>query len=159
MSENIVTKAAVSITDMSRMVSLSRARFGQLVRKGTFPAPDKDPTTNRPFYSEEKQRICLEVRRRNCGIDGKAILFYARRSDLGQSKSVKRAAKPKVVVNQYADLIDHLAQATVIVTAAEVGAVVKELFPEGTVGIDPGEVFLAVFKRFQRNNTPGKQGK
>lgn len=158
MSENIVTKSAVSVTEMARMVGLSRARFYQLVKKGTFPPADQDSATNRPCYLEEKQRQILEARRRNLGVDQKPILFYSRRRDLGQTKKV--VSRPaKQMDNQQAELIDQLAQAKVIVTAAEVESVVKELFPEGTVGIDPGEVFLAVFKRLQRRNPPDKPGR
>ena len=90
MSDNIVTKSAVSVTEMARMVGLSRARFYQLVRRGTFPPADQDAVTGRPCYFEEKQRQVLEVRRRNCGVDGKPLLFYSRRRDLGQPKAAPR---------------------------------------------------------------------
>ena len=155
MTGDIVTKTAVSVTEMAKMVGLSRARFYQLVKAGTFPAPDQEPTTGRPFFTEDKQRICLDVRRRNCGVDGKAILFYSRRRDLGQTKAPARPAKPKTNGNQYADLIDQLAQVKVMVTFAQIEPVIKELFPDGIEGIDPGEVFLAVLKRFQRQNSSG----
>ena len=72
------TKAAVTIAEMARMLNLSRQRLHQLI--GTaFPFPVYDLKTRRPFYTEELQRVCLEVRRRNCGVDGKPVLFYARR--------------------------------------------------------------------------------
>src|SRR4051812_28730001 len=106
MADNIVTKAAVSVTEMARMVGLSRARFYQLVRRGTFPPADKDPVTARPCYFEEKQAQILEVRRRNCGVDGVPILFYSRRRDIGQVKAPPRPTKPKGTTGQYADLID-----------------------------------------------------
>src|SRR5208283_2975707 len=108
MSENIVSKSVVSITEMARMVGLSRARFYQLVRRGTFPPADKDAVSNRPCYSEEKQRQILEARRRNCGVDGKAILFYSRRRDLGQTKAPAQPTKPKEKKNKYADVIAGL---------------------------------------------------
>ena len=73
MSVELVTKAAVSVTEMARMVGLSRARFYQLVKKATFPSADHDLATGRPCYLEEKQRLILEARRRNCGVDGKPI--------------------------------------------------------------------------------------
>ena len=91
---NDKTKAAVTVAEMARMLNLSRQRLHQLI--GTaFPYPVYDIKTRRPFFTEELQRVCLEVRRRNCGVDGKAILFYARRggdsvtdqaSQEGQSK-------------------------------------------------------------------------
>jgi hypothetical protein len=69
------TKAVVSISEMARMVGLSRSRFHQLIGT-TFPWPLYAVSTKRPFYDEELQKLCLEVRRRNCGIDGKPVLFY-----------------------------------------------------------------------------------
>ena len=63
---------------MARMVGLSRSRFHQLIGT-TFPWPLYSVSTRRPFYDEELQKCCLEVRRRNCGIDGKPVLFYSRR--------------------------------------------------------------------------------
>jgi hypothetical protein len=129
------------------------------VRRGTFPPADKDAVTGRPCYFEAKQRQVLEVRRRNCGVDGRPLLFYSRRHDLGQTKAAPRPAKPKAKANQYADLIDHLAAVKVVVTAAQVEAVVKEKFPNGIEGIDPSVVFLAVHERLHRQNSPGSEGR
>jgi hypothetical protein len=158
MSDNFVTKSVVSVTEMARMVGLSRARFYQLVKKGTFPTADQDTVSNRPCYLEEKQRQILEARRRNCGVDGKAILFYSRRRDFGQTKAAPRPTKPKVKSNQYADLIDLLGQAKVVVTAAQVEVVVKQEFPNGTEGLDPSVVFVAVHKRLRSQNSSGSAG-
>src|ERR1700686_3066726 len=102
MNDYIVSKSVVSVTEMARMVGLSRARFYQLVRRGTFPPADEDPVTKRPFFTEEKQRLILEARRRNCGVDGKAILFYSRRKDFGTTKAAPPPMKPKGKSNQYA---------------------------------------------------------
>ena len=86
------TKAVVTVAEMARMLGLSRARFYQLI--GTaLPYPIFDVRTRRPFYSEEQQRVCLEVRRRNCGIDGKPILFYARRGGAPSSPTRKRSSR------------------------------------------------------------------
>ena len=161
MSGDIMTKAAVSVTEMARMVGLSRARFYQLVKKGTFPSADQDHATDRPCYLEEKQRQILEARRRNCGVDGKPILFYCRRNDAGQKRTAARPTigKVKEVVKKYTDLIDGLASLNVTMTVAQVEPLLKELFPNGTDGVDPGEVIRAVFLRIQRQNTGDKQGR
>ena len=158
MSVNIVTKFVVSKTEMARMVGLSRARFAQLVKRGTFPPADEDPVTKRPYYSEEKQRLILEARRRNCGVDGRAVLFYSRRKDVGQSKVAPGPTKPKAKSNQYVDLIDHLENLNLTVTVAQVEPVVKELYPNGTAGIDLGVLIGAVYQRIQRNNPGGSYG-
>jgi len=160
MTVEIVTKAAVSVTEMARMVGLSRARFYQLVKKSTFPPADHDLATGRVCYLEEKQRQILEARRRNCGVDGKPILFYCRRNDAGQKRTAARPTigKVKEVVKKYTDLIDGLASLNVTATVAHVEPLLKELFPNGTDGVDPGEVIRAVFLRIQRQNPGGKQG-
>ena len=155
MTGDIVTKSVVSVTEMARMVGLSRARFYQLVRRGTFPAADHDAVSNRPCYCEEKQRQILEARRRNCGVDGKPLLFYSRRRDLGQMKAPARPMKLKTKSNQYAEVIDILEQVKITMTTAQVEAVVKELFPEGTDGIDPGTIVEAIIERRRRQNASG----
>ena len=79
MSVQVQTKAVVSVAEMARMCGLSRARFYQLVNEGVFPPPLYRIETRRPFFTQEMQETCLEVRRRNCGINGRPVLFYARR--------------------------------------------------------------------------------
>src|SRR5439155_4380549 len=77
MSVDIQTKNAVTVAGMARILGLSRSRFYQLM--GTaFPLPVYDPATHRPFYSQDLQEVCQQVRRKNCGIDGKPILFYSK---------------------------------------------------------------------------------
>jgi hypothetical protein len=62
MREPVVsTKAVVTVSEMARMVGLSRARFYQLVEAGVFPPPVYCVSTRRPMYVEELQTICLTV--------------------------------------------------------------------------------------------------
>lgn len=146
------TKAAVSVAEMARMVGLSRARFYQLVGT-TFPWPQYDLATRRPFYNEELQSVCLEVRRRNCGIDGKPLLFYSRRptTALPLPKPKKAAA---VGDDRHADLLDGLKGLGLAgVTAAEVATAVKEIYPTGIPADANGEVLRAVFLHLRRRNT------
>ena len=155
MTDNIVTKTVVSVSEMARMVGLSRARFYQLVRRGTFPAADQDAVSNRPCYCEEKQRQILEARRRNCGVDGKAILFYSRRRDLGQPKTAPRPTKLKEKRNKYADVIDGLEQVKITITTAQVEAIVKEELAKGTKGIDTTEGIVQAITERRRQNPSG----
>ena len=127
MSEQNETKAAVTVAEMARMVGLSRSRFYQLI--GTaFPEPKRQPGTGRPVYTEELQQVCLEVRRRNCGIDGKPILFYTRR--LGSAPARPKAPKPKLEPKgkDVAALVDGLnALGLTTATAAQVQASIRAL--------------------------------
>src|ERR1700675_4449020 len=130
MSEQIETKAAVTVAEMARMCGLSRSRFYQLI--GTaFPQPERQPETGRPIYTEELQQVCLEVRRRNCGIDGKPILFYARR--LGTAPTRPKPPKSKLETKgNVSALVDGLsALGLTTATGSQVQKVTEELYPKG----------------------------
>jgi hypothetical protein len=157
MNVQIETKNVVSVSEMARMVGLSRSRFYQLIGSA-FPCPLMDKK-KRPFYSEELQSVCLEVRRRNCGIDGKPILFYARRIATAPSKPKK--VKATATVNpQHADLLEGLRSLGLAsVTAADVAKALKELFPSGVENQDDGEILRAVFLHLKRKNRADKVGR
>lgn len=135
------------------MVGLSRARFYQLQKAGIFPPPERDAETGRPFYSEEQQKVILEVRRRNCGVNGKPILFYARRVPLPPTSPRPRKAATTKPTNEYADLIamvNELGEARW--TPAQVTSAINEVYPHGTAGVDQSEVVRAVFLHLRRKN-------
>ena len=134
-------KHAVTVAEMARMVGLSRSRFYQLIGHA-MPAPNRDER-GRPFYTEEQQRTILEVRRRNCGIDGKPVLFYAPRST-APVPAPKRSPKPKPV-DHHAAIIDGVQSLGLTATKAQVEAAIKQLFPSGLTGVDPGEASRQVF--------------
>lgn len=153
-------KAAVTVSEMARMVGLSRARFNQL--KGTtFPFPLYDVNTKRPFYPEDLQKVCLEVRRRNCGIDGKPILFYARRNEITPVATKPRKRKtstPKT--GKHSEIVEGVkALGLTSVTATEVADAVKTLFPNGTSILGRGEVVRQVFLHIQRKNAGDNLGR
>ena len=152
-------KAAVTVAEMARMVGLSRARFYQLMGT-TFPLPVYDVSSRRPIYVEDQQRICLEVRRRNCGIDGKPVLFYARRfgSVAPASKDRTPKAKPKRT-DQHVDLVAGLKSLGLTnVTSADVSAAMNVVFPNGTDGVEPAEVLRTVFLHLKRRNPSDNVG-
>ena len=146
----MMSKTVVSVAEMARMVGLSRARFYQLVNDGIFPSPLYSVHTRRPFFSEEMQEVCMDVRKRNCGVNGKPILFYAARHPLGQQpKPVKKPKTEPRLKNQYADLLDGLRSLGLEVTAAQVEPVVKELFSQGIQKMECGEVLRSVFGKLK----------
>lgn len=145
----IDAKTAVSISEMARMVGLSRARFYQLIGS-TFPSPIYDVATRRPFYSEELQIVCLEVRRRNCGIDGKPLMFYARR--LASSDPVKRSKRIPKTTDNHSHLIQGLKSLGLTPTTAQVEAAITELYPRGVESVAPGELLRAVFLHLKRQD-------
>jgi len=149
---NEPVKMIVSKTEMARMVGLSRARFFQLVGT-TFPYPQYDLRTRRPFYPPELQEVCLSVRQRNCGVDGKPIMFYSRRLQTTlTTKRTAKAAPKKSNGDNYGHLIEGLKSLGLIVAPAQVAAAIKEIFPNGVDSVPQGEVIRAVFLHIKRNN-------
>lgn len=159
------TKAAVSVTEMANMVGLSRARFYQLMGEGCFPKPTYEPETGRPYFDEEQQRACLEVRRRNVGIDGKPALFNARRAKLcSTARRPPRRIESmthRLAHGVHADLLDAVkALGLALATSAQVEAAMAELYPDGTEGTDPSEIVRAVFLMLKErvSATGGRSG-
>lgn len=150
-------REAVTVAEMARMLSLSRARFYQLQRDGYFPLPVFSVASRRPLYTAELQRVCLEVRRRNCGINGVPICFYARRA-LHVSAPVPRRAMatsraPRPKPNRdHADLLASLEALGMTPTAAQVSEALRIAFPSGTAGADEGSVVRAVYQQLRRQN-------
>lgn len=142
-------KEAVGVAEMARMVGLSRQRFYQLIGS-TFPPPIYDVLTRRPFFNQELQAVCLEVRKRNCGVDGRPVLFYARHSVVAQPS--RRRAKPTGRNSPlHADLIDGLRSLGLIdVSPSMVGDTVRRLYPDGVASEDGGEVLRSVFLSLKR---------
>jgi hypothetical protein len=156
MSVQIQTKAVVSVAEMARMVGMSRARFYQLVEQGIFPPPLYRIDTRRPFFNQDMQAVCLEVRRRNCGINGRPVLFYARR--LGTPISKARATPPKIS-HKHTDLIEGLrALGLTFVNSTQVEAAIQKCFPSGRSGVDDETVLRTVFLHLKRQDSSDNVG-
>jgi hypothetical protein len=157
MRDQIVTKTAVSVSEMARMVGLSRARFYQLMEAGVFPLPCYDLRTRRPIYAEEQQVVCLEVRRRNCGVNGQPVMFYSKGHSLSVPSRPARPSKPKRQSSpkpDHADLMDGLASLGLTsVTPAHVESAIRSLYPAGTASVAPSEALRAVFLFIKRQNS------
>lgn len=143
------------------MCGLSRQRFGQLVKTGVFPAPLRDKESGRPYYPPELQGVCVEVRRRNLGVNGKVVMFYSVRTSIPpQVPRRKPTAKPKVQApDRHADILHGLhGLGLTTVTAGQVGEALAHLYPTGPAGVDPGQVLRAAFLHLRSNNSAEKPG-
>lgn len=140
----------VSVKDMAALCGLSRQRFAQLVKAGVFPQPLYDITSHRPLYTEELQHVCLEVRRRNFGINGKAVLFYSKRTSTAPTtQKVVKTEKSKV----RPEILDGLEALGLTVSATQVAEATKMVFPTGTDNIDQAEIVRAIFIHLKRKNS------
>ena len=151
---SVEVKQAVTVSEMARMCGLSRARFYQLIGSA-FPYPLYSVSTKRPFYDRDLQTICLEVRRRNCGIDGKPILFYSRRLDLSAVKkqiSTQRSASTKKTMKHKSLIAGLVGLGLSGVTEQQVEAALVKLYPQGTDGVDEATQLRTLFVHLMCQN-------
>ena len=148
MMSNFNLKPVISVIDMIRMLSLSRARFYQLIDKQIFPSPLYCPRTHRPFYTAEFQQICLDIRESNIGYNGSYVLFYSPRKEK-QTISDKSGSKSKPKNSAYQELTETLKRMGLDVDTAQVGSSVENLFPEGLDKTDSGLVIRELFRFFK----------
>lgn len=168
--------SSISVSDMARLVGLSRSRFHQLLQSGVFPKPAVDPESKRPFYDLEGQAVCLQVRQRNCGVNGKRVLFYARsfgahlaakpRPCGAQSPSSARKMKSeaKPTTSSRPSKLDLLVEGLKSlglpnVTVAEASAAIHQVFPVDSQRPSDEEVLLKVFRHLVRQNSGGNHGR
>jgi len=160
MSDKNESHSYLSCAAVARRLGLSRQRFWQLRKEGVFPAPQIDEATGRPFYTVDQLEICLDLRKRNVGLNGKVVLFYSARTASPVPRSKANRNKPKSkVTSRHAAIIDSLkALGMPAVNDAQVEGAIVELFPNGKEGFDQGELVRAVFLHLQRKNSSDNVG-
>ncbi len=151
MSKAVQTKVVATVRDVARMVGLSPARFYELLKQGVFPLPNYDPQTGRPFYTEQQQAACLEVRQRNLGANGKPVLFYkSRRKVARHPVSRKPDAPPAPEVDRCSDILGAMKSLGLAkIKPEQVECAIDELFPDGFDEEDVGKVVREVFRRLK----------
>jgi hypothetical protein len=71
-------KAAVSVSSLCRVLKISRSQFYFHVRRGTFSAPLRLPSNNRPYYTASMVEDIIRARETGIGVNGELVLFYER---------------------------------------------------------------------------------
>ena len=147
-------QTVVSVAGMARMVGLSRQRFHQLMKQGVFPPPVYDVQTRRPHYTEEMQKVCLAVREKNVGINGRVVLFYARRPGIVPKKQIStgRSASPTRTPKHNGLITGLKGLGLATVTEQQIEAALKELYPTGTAGVGEAELLRTIFVHLMRRN-------
>jgi hypothetical protein len=147
-------QTVVSVAGMARMVGLSRQRFHQLMKQGVFPPPVYDVQTRRPHYTEELQAICLAVKEKNVGINGRVVLFYARRPGIAPKKQIStgRSTSPARPLKHNGLIIGLKGLGLATVTEQQIEAALEELYSAGTTDVGEAELLRAVFVHLMRRN-------
>ena len=105
--------------------------------------------------TRKRKKSVWKCRRKNCGVNGQVVLFYARRQEIMATKARGKKVKAVPKKEPQAELLDALKSLGLVTTAAEVDQAVKELFGSRTSDKDSGEVIRAVFLHLKRRNSGG----
>jgi hypothetical protein len=161
-------KAVVSVVEMAAMLDLSKSRFYSLMQAGIFPTPIRQSCNRpesiadesctpaepiqhesykRPVFDLELQQRCLDIRSTGIGANGQPVLFNRKRRKPSQPKP-RSGRHP--VTEEDAELIEALKSLGLTATAEEVQAALRELYPDGSAGIDQGEIVRRVFLHLRR---------
>ena len=155
MSDSNKSTSYLSCAAVARRLGLSRQRFWQLRKDGVFPEPQIDEETGRSYYSEEQLELCLYLRRRNVGMNGKIVLFYSQRTTTSVPKpKTGRSKTNSKSSSRYSEIVDAIrGLGLTSVNDTQVDEAIAAVFPGGTDGIDQSELIRAVFLHIQRKNT------
>ena len=144
MSNKKLSKQIVSITDISKILNLSRARFYQLLAQGFFPKPLYDDRSKRPYYDLALQQKCLECRQSGIGIDNSYMLFYSSR----KKETVSHLGKKKIdpVIKELTETLETMG---LDITVKQVQRAISELYPEGVGDQEQGVVIRELFRHLK----------
>jgi hypothetical protein len=157
---------AVSTNQLCEMLGLSRRRFLELRQRGVFPQPTAYAMqSRRPVYFPEIVHQCLEVRRRNMGINSEIIFFHVRSAGPVSRRTATtrtrraQATRPASCSPQAAGLVAALAALGVATNGGAVDQMIHELFPTGTATADEGTLLRAVYQQIRMRNRGDNQGR
>jgi len=158
MIKEVPLKEIVTVSEMSRMCRLSRARFYQLINEGIFPTPSRNEKTGRPFFNREQQEQCLEIRRSNRGANGKAVMFYGCRPQAAPKLPPKRKQLPISKPRQTEDLViselrHGLAQLGMTnVKEQSIREALARAYPDGHRDVESAELLRSMFEVIQNES-------
>ena len=154
---NQFVPAVLSITNMAKLLHISRSRFYQLINQGILLPPVYSLKSKRPFYTQELAQRNLEVKRSNLGINGDICLFYSDRNIISPAKKEKVKTKTKKIDNpkiDYSELREGLKTLGLTeVKSSQIQAALTECFPDGTENIEEGQVLRTIFLSIKRQNS------
>ena len=136
-----ISKQIVSITEIARMLQMSRARFYQLLTQGFFPKPLYDDRSKRPYYDLALQQKCLEARQSGIGVDGSFMLFYSPRKKENTGNKVRQRTDPQIK-----EFTDTLQTMGLDINAKQTQQGLIELYPDGTGEQEHGVVIRELFR-------------
>jgi len=141
----------ISCSQMARLLNLSRSRFYMLIapEEGIFLPPIYNVETRRPFYTRSMAQTNMECKRKNQGVNGKICMFYSSRSSTAtpvKKSRNKKNMKSKSTTSDHEQIKSDLESLGLKdVSSSQIKQVIKEIFPNGTAGVDDGDIVRQVY--------------
>ena len=142
-------RAAVTVSQMARMLNLSRARFYELIHRGVFLAPVYSTANRRPLYTADMQQRNLDVRRSQRGINDEYVMFYERQSPSRVERSTRSTGRSKGNNGKRTGLIHGLRSLGMEATAEQIDEAMGVCFPDGSEGMNESEVLRVVYRHLR----------
>ena len=141
-SENTL-KAAVSVSAVCRQLGMSRSQFYLHVERGTFHAPLRLPSNQRPYFTASMVEDILRARESGIGCNKEYVLFYDRRPKEESSRT-----------KDHSSLIDGLKNLGLAgVTTQQLEAALAICYPKGTQGQNESDVLRTAFRHLKRSGS------
>jgi hypothetical protein len=134
------------------MCGLSRARFYDLIRDGVMPWPTYCIYTRKPMYLADAAALCIRVKETNTGIDGRYVIFYARREPAtgnAPAPASRAVQRPSQIDTLTQEMIETLRAMGVRQGQAEVVAAINARCPGGATEASFETDLRAVFDRLR----------
>ncbi len=130
------------VKQMIAMLGMSKARFYQHLKNGVFPHPIYCIRTKKPFYPENLQKQCMEIRKTGIGHNGLPVIFYTPlQREHGKSKD-----KPG---RDYREIVEALKNMNIKATNKEIDSALRKLkIPPLAEGPIDSEILKKLFNYF-----------
>ena len=159
--ENNYIPAIIGMSQMAKLLHLSRSRLYQLIDAGILVPPAHLLSNKRPIYTREMVLRNLEVKTNNTGINGQIVMFYTARNTISSVKKVNRKSEVKVQnkvpKNKYQSFIGDLESLGLEdVSVKNVESALSDCFPDTVPDLEDDETLIAVFRYLNCQNTEHK---
>jgi len=160
-NKNIGLPPYINMSNMAKLLNLSRSRLYQLIDQGILLKPVYLSANKRPVYTKEMAMRNIEVKNSNVGINGKVIMFYTARTLTTPAKSkkaVKKSTDQKTVSSgKHADLIDALESLGLEdITSSQIDSAIHKCFPDGTKNVTDDDILTEIFRHLKCRNSEHK---
>jgi predicted DNA-binding transcriptional regulator AlpA len=138
-------KAAITISEMSKLLEMSRTQVYFHIKKGVFHEPLR-LSNGRPYFNASQVADNLKAKELGIGVNGEYVLFYERNEV--EAKAVQRVDTK----HDREELLDGLRSLGITnVNKQQVTDAYSACFPNGSTDQSDSEVLRTVFRYLKRS--------